>query len=96
MKQPKKEIKTKRPRIEKKEKVASVHSTLTIEDLYEKYKGKLARTDNRVGVICGYTTNKLVMAVTLGFGCISIKDATIVTYLDNRKGYIITTEDHIL
>ena len=97
MKQPKKTVKEKRPRIVRTEKVASIRSTLSKEEIYERNKMKLARKDGKVGVICGYTTKYLIMAVTMGFGWLSTKeDATILSYLNNKKGYAFVSEDNIL
>jgi hypothetical protein len=97
MKQTKKEVKVKRPRVAKTEKVASVNSTLSYEEVYERNKTKLARKDGKVGVICGYTKKSLIMAVTVGFGWLSTKeDATILIYLNNKKGYTFCNESNIL
>ena len=96
-------IKQKRSRIKPPKaeiitKVRVLKSNLTIEQQYDKYKNMFARADGHIGIICGYSKTKLIMAVTRGYGQqIEGKDnINIITYKRNKNGYDLVTEQDII
>ena len=92
-------VKKKRTRIAlPTERVARVVRSKDAMDVqFETHRGKFARKEGKVGIVCGYSEKNMIMAVTNGAGWTDTKvDVTLVTYLDNKRGYCFIDENNIL
>ena len=69
-----------------------------IENLYEEFKGKYARFEDRAGIICGYDDKSLIIAVLSGRGWDKPPTKTVVlkSYLNNPKGYFFVSKASII
>lgn len=77
----------------------------TMRSLYNKYRGKTAKTMGSTGIICGYDDSTLIMAVTEGveglFSSTQIAESgipidNIKTHKNNTIGYWYCAETNIL